>query len=48
MTYDLWKSTNPADREPRDPPCEESPHFEDGDICAWCGADPTQACKWDR
>ena len=48
MTYDHWKSTDPKDREPREPPCEETPKFDDYDICVWCGADQTQSCQWDR
>lgn len=48
MTYDHWKTTDPMDQYPENPPCEEAPKFDDEDVCIWCGADPTQACKWDR
>lgn len=47
MSYDNWKTTNREDeRLSREPPCEETPKFDDHDVCLWCGADPTQACQW--
>lgn len=49
-TYDDWKATDPKDREDDliVVPCMETPKYDDYDICVWCGADPTQACKWDK
>ena len=45
MSYDNWKATNPED-DRREPPCEETPKFDDYDVCMWCGAEPTQSCRY--
>lgn len=48
-TYDDWKTTDPMGSDyPSNPPCEETPKVDDYDVCLWCGADPTQACQWDK
>lgn len=47
-TYDDWKTTNPEDERRGEVPCEETPKFDDFDVCMWCGADPTQACQWNK
>jgi hypothetical protein len=54
MTYDHWKTTNPADDElgPEPPPCERSyagrtnqhPRFPSG-YCVECGAEAHEGCK---
>lgn len=56
MTYDQWKTTDPADAEqgPEPPPCEQNyagrqhrhPRFPSGD-CTACGALCTEGCKHD-
>lgn len=45
MTYDDWKASNPNDAMQRDPPCVETPKYDDYDICVWCGAGPDDECK---
>jgi hypothetical protein len=54
MTYDEWKTTNPADAElgPAAPPCHQNyagrlhlhPRWPSGD-CLLCGALCTETCK---
>lgn len=46
MTFDHWKTTNKDDERHVPPPCETKPRYDVADICMWCGADPTEACKW--
>jgi len=53
MSYDTWRTTNPADEflGPEPPPCErgyaqshQHPRFPSGD-CVVCGALCTEGCK---
>jgi hypothetical protein len=29
-----------------EPPCEETPTYDDYLVCVWCGARPMQGCQW--
>ena len=46
MTYDTWKSTDPADSQPDDyRPCKWE---KMSGICMVCGAGPDEECEYER
>lgn len=46
--YDNWKTTPPDYYAPDPPPCDETPKYDDYDVCMWCGAGPMQGCEWSK
>jgi len=49
LSYDHWKTTDLSlERLEQLPPCETKPKYDDDDVCQYCGANPTQACQFNK